>query len=241
MIELHGRLTAIAKDASEMEKAKKLNWTDERGHWRVLKWDPQRQELQVDESKITVSTEDLLKQTVEMRKGVTEEALQRFRSYKKMTDQPVTEWMQFRLEISFRPLWRSSLEYTTDVGRSGGMASLRLSSSARKAPIQRLSRTGETWDVIRGASLSLSAILQLSLHNTSNLCYLNTAVLTLAWATSTHYTPVLMPWQRALGIIKLFRSHNLCNGDCSLGNGLSLADSMTFASSLHICCLGVSF
>ncbi|CAE7684086.1 unnamed protein product [Symbiodinium sp. CCMP2592] len=93
-----------AKDTSEMEKAKKLNWVDERGHWRVLKWDLQRQELQVDESKITVSTEDLLKQTVEMRKGVTEEALHRFRSYKKMTDQPVTEWMQFRMEISLRPL-----------------------------------------------------------------------------------------------------------------------------------------
>ncbi|CAE7346692.1 pol, partial [Symbiodinium sp. CCMP2592] len=85
MIELHGRLTAVAKDTSEMEKARKLNWTDERGHWRVLKW-------------------DLLKQTVELRKGVTEEALHRFRSYKKMTEQPVTEWMQFRLEISLRPL-----------------------------------------------------------------------------------------------------------------------------------------
>ena len=40
MIELHGRLTAVAKSPEEMEKAKKLNWVDERGHWRVLKWNP---------------------------------------------------------------------------------------------------------------------------------------------------------------------------------------------------------
>eukprot|EP00439_Symbiodinium_sp_Y106_P007872 s6542_g1.t1 len=104
MIELHGRLTAVAKAPEEMEKAKKLNWVDERGHWRVLKWNPQKQELQVDESRPTVPTEDLLKQTVELRKGISEEALHRFRSYKKMTDQPTTEWMQFRLEVSLRPL-----------------------------------------------------------------------------------------------------------------------------------------
>ena len=30
MIELHGRLTAVAKAPEEMEKAKKLNWVDER-------------------------------------------------------------------------------------------------------------------------------------------------------------------------------------------------------------------
>ena len=104
MIELHGRLTAVAKAPEEMEKAKKLNWVDERGHWRVLKWNPQKQELQVDEGRPTVPTEDLLKQTAELRKGISEEALHRFRSYKKMTDQPTTEWMQFRLEISLRPL-----------------------------------------------------------------------------------------------------------------------------------------
>ena len=46
----------------------------------------------------------LLRQTVELRKGVTEEALHRLRSYKKLTDQPTTEWMQFRLEVSLRPL-----------------------------------------------------------------------------------------------------------------------------------------
>ena len=100
MIELHGRLTAVAKTLAELEKAQQLNWANERGHWRVLKCDPLKQELH----KITVPTEDLLKQAVELRKGVSEEALHGFRSYKRMTDQPTTDWMQFRLELSLRPL-----------------------------------------------------------------------------------------------------------------------------------------
>ena len=104
LIELHGRWATVAKTPAELEKAKQLNWVDERGHWRVLKWNPLKSELQVDESKPTVPTEDLLKQTVELRKGVTEEALHRFRSYKKMTDNPTAEWIQFRMEISLRPL-----------------------------------------------------------------------------------------------------------------------------------------
>ncbi|CAE7211413.1 unnamed protein product, partial [Symbiodinium sp. CCMP2592] len=87
-----------------MEKAKKLNLADDRGNWRILKWDPVKMELQVDESQSAASTDDLLKQTVEMRKGVCEEALHRFRNYKKMTDQPISEWIQFRMEISLRPL-----------------------------------------------------------------------------------------------------------------------------------------
>ena len=81
MIELHGRLTTVAKTPAELEKAKQLNWVDERGHWRVLKWNPLQKELQVDESKPTVPTEDLLKQTVELRKGISEEAIHRFRNF----------------------------------------------------------------------------------------------------------------------------------------------------------------
>ncbi|CAE7307189.1 unnamed protein product [Symbiodinium sp. CCMP2592] len=104
MIELHGRLAAVAKNPSETEKAKKLNWIDDRGNWRILKWDPAKMELQVDENQPAASTDDLLKQTVEMRKGVSEEALHRFRRYKRMTDQPTSEWIQFRMEISLRPL-----------------------------------------------------------------------------------------------------------------------------------------
>jgi len=104
LIELHGRLATVAKTQAELDKAKQLNWVDERGHWRVLKWNPLKSELQVDDSKTTVPTEDLLRQTVELRKGVTEEALHRFRSHKRMTENPTAEWVQFRMEISLRPL-----------------------------------------------------------------------------------------------------------------------------------------
>ncbi|CAE7215822.1 Pol, partial [Symbiodinium sp. CCMP2456] len=111
LIELHGRLATVAKTQAELDKAKQLNWVDERGHWRVLKWNPLKSELQVDDSKTTVPTEDLLRQTVELRKGVTEEALHRFRSHKRMTENPTAEWVQFRMEISLRrlgdPIWHT--------------------------------------------------------------------------------------------------------------------------------------
>ena len=52
-------VATVAKTPAELGKAKQLNWADERGHWRVLKWNPLQKELQVDESKPTVPTEDI--------------------------------------------------------------------------------------------------------------------------------------------------------------------------------------
>ena len=52
-------VATVAKTPAELGKAKQLNWADERGHWRVLKWNPLQKGLQVDESKPTVPTEDI--------------------------------------------------------------------------------------------------------------------------------------------------------------------------------------
>ena len=62
LISLHEGLTTTAKDKQAMDKAQATGWLDEYKHWRMLKWNPQQQKLEVDVNLRTVSTEDMLGQ-----------------------------------------------------------------------------------------------------------------------------------------------------------------------------------
>ena len=68
-------------------RARKLQWVDENGHWRILKWNPADKQLQVDNSRPSRTTEEILSEAVQLRKAGTEEeeAIHRFRSMRKLT------------------------------------------------------------------------------------------------------------------------------------------------------------
>ena len=96
LISLHQRLSETSQDGAAMDRAAALNWVDEQKHWRHLLWNPGQQGLEIDNSLRPVPTEDLLTQLVQMRKAVTEDALLRFKSVKKLTTEVTAEWIQFK-------------------------------------------------------------------------------------------------------------------------------------------------
>ena len=75
LISLQERLTETAKDAKAMDHAKSLGWLDQDQQWRVLRWNSTQQHLEVEESIKPTSTNDLISQIVQVRKGVTEDSL----------------------------------------------------------------------------------------------------------------------------------------------------------------------
>ena len=109
LISLQERLTETAKDSKAMDHAKGLGWLDQEQQWRVLRWNSQQQHLEVDESLKPTSTSDLIGQIIQVRKGVNEDSLLRFKSLRRLSPDVKADWIQFQLAISLRaeaaPLW----------------------------------------------------------------------------------------------------------------------------------------
>ena len=93
LISLQERLTETAKDAKAMDHAKSLGWLDQDQQWRVLRWNSTQQHLEVEEG---------FSQIVQVRKGVTEDSLLRFKSIRRLSPDVKADWIQFQLAISLR-------------------------------------------------------------------------------------------------------------------------------------------
>ena len=102
LISLQERLTATAKDAKAMEHAQSLGWLDKDQQWKVLRWNSTKQHLEVEETVKPTSTSDLISQIVQVRKGVTEDSLLRFKSIRRLSPDVKADWIQFQLVISLR-------------------------------------------------------------------------------------------------------------------------------------------
>ncbi|CAE7504009.1 unnamed protein product [Symbiodinium sp. KB8] len=109
LISLFERLTATQQDAQAMDHAKSLGWLDNDQSWRVLRWNPAEQSLEVDNSYQPVPTKDLLDQITNVRKAINEDNLLRFKSLRRLSPDVTAEWIQFQVAISLRaeaaPLW----------------------------------------------------------------------------------------------------------------------------------------
>ncbi|CAE7266338.1 unnamed protein product [Symbiodinium microadriaticum] len=109
LMSLQERLTETAKDSKAMDHAKSLGWLDQDQQWRVLRWNPLQQHLEVEESLKPTSTSDLIAQIIQVRKGVTEDSLLRFKSLRRLSPDVKADWIQFQIAISLRaeaaPLW----------------------------------------------------------------------------------------------------------------------------------------
>ena len=127
-----------------------------------------------------MSTEDLLAQLVQMRKAVNEETLLRFKSVRRLTTEVTAEWIQFQICISLRPegapLWSTLNQW---IGQASwhmlGCRLRRGSASLRQSNPANLES-----DV--SVIPSLKALLQLVLHNPTNLCYLHSTIMAVHWA-----------------------------------------------------------
>ena len=111
MITLQERLTETSKSQQAMDHAKSLNWVDQEGCWRILKWNGTKQSLEIDTTIQPTSTENLLTQIVQVRKAITETSLIRFKSIRSLTEGVQTEWVTFQIFVSLRqegsPIWSS--------------------------------------------------------------------------------------------------------------------------------------
>ena len=109
LISLYERLTTTQQDAQAMAHAKSLGWLDEDQSWRILRWNPAQQSLEVDQSCQPVPTKDLLDQITNVRKAINEDSLLRFKSLRRLSSDVTAEWIQFQIAISLRmeaaPLW----------------------------------------------------------------------------------------------------------------------------------------
>ncbi|CAE7211158.1 unnamed protein product, partial [Symbiodinium sp. CCMP2456] len=109
LISLQERLTETAKSQQAMEHARSLGWLDGDQSWKVLKWNPAQQALEVETALRAVPTADLLAQIVQVRKATTEETLLRFKSIRPLSTEVTTDWVQFQIAVSLRmdgaPLW----------------------------------------------------------------------------------------------------------------------------------------
>ncbi|CAE7190771.1 unnamed protein product, partial [Symbiodinium sp. CCMP2456] len=103
LMSLHERLQETAANQEAMKAARDLNWIDSHQQWQVLRWCAETQQLKLVPQAATKSTEDLLRQLVEIRKNVTEETLHHFKSVRKLVPNPTTQWVQFQVEVSLRP------------------------------------------------------------------------------------------------------------------------------------------
>ncbi|CAE7242509.1 Pol, partial [Symbiodinium sp. CCMP2456] len=109
LISLQERLTETAKSQQAMDHARSLGWLDNDQSWKVLKWNPAQQALEVETALRAVPTADLLAQIVQVRKATTEETLLRFKSIRPLSTEVTTDWVQFQIAVSLRmdgaPLW----------------------------------------------------------------------------------------------------------------------------------------
>ena len=111
MITLQERLTETSKNPQAMDHAKSLNWVDTEGCWRILKWNGTKQNLEIDTTVQSTSTENLLSQIVQVRKAINETSPIRFKSIRRLTEGVQTEWVTFQIFVSLRPegspIWSS--------------------------------------------------------------------------------------------------------------------------------------
>ena len=73
------RLSETSKTPVAMEHAKSLGWVDGDQTWKILRWNPTQQHLEVE----PVPTTDLVTQIVPVRKAITEETLLRPKSIRR--------------------------------------------------------------------------------------------------------------------------------------------------------------
>ena len=176
MITLQERLTETSKNPQAMDHAKSLNWVDREGCWRILKWNGTKQNLEIDTTVQPTSTENLLSQIVQVRKAINETSLIRFKSIRRLTEGVQTEWVTFQIFVSLRPegspIWSS---LTSWIGQAAFHAI-----EARPATIRCIG--GQPLGMNTGAIPSLRMLLKVSLHNDTNLCYLNSTALAATWA-----------------------------------------------------------
>ncbi|CAE7266434.1 unnamed protein product [Symbiodinium sp. CCMP2592] len=74
LIELGQRLKATKDQPESMQKAKELGWLTEQGQWKTLVWDPTAQDLREKQGGKLHVTDDLIGQSVELRKLITDAA-----------------------------------------------------------------------------------------------------------------------------------------------------------------------
>ncbi|CAE7741462.1 pol [Symbiodinium sp. CCMP2592] len=104
LIELGQRLKATKDQPESMQKAKELGWLTEQGQWKTLVWDPTAQDLREKQGGKLHVTDDLIGQSVELRKLITDETLFRFQSLRGLSRAPQTAWVQLAIEVSVRDM-----------------------------------------------------------------------------------------------------------------------------------------
>ena len=180
LISLQERLTETAKDAKAMDYAKSLGWLDQDQQWRVLRWNSTQQHLEVEESIKPTSTNDLIGQNVQVRKGVTEDSLLRFKSIRRLSPDVNEGGLD-----SIPACHQSPSGGIPTVGDSEVMdrpilvAHTGVPPEEGQAPI-RLPHGGSL-ELLKGTILSLKSLLKLALSNTSQLCYLNSTAYAATW------------------------------------------------------------
>ncbi|CAE7772472.1 pol [Symbiodinium sp. CCMP2592] len=109
LIELGQRLKATKDQPESMQKAKELGWLTEQGQWKTLVWDPTAQDLREKQGGKLHVTDDLIGQSVELRKLITDETLFRFQSLRGLSRAPQTAWVQLAIEISVRDMGKDAV------------------------------------------------------------------------------------------------------------------------------------
>ena len=160
------RLSETSKTPVAMEHAKSLGWVDGDQTWKILRWNPTQQHLEVE----PVPTTDLVTQIVPVRKAITEETLLRPKSIRRRPQNASSfRWPSL-------PRRSADLGYPPDVDWTIGMAHVGLQAPARPSTVRQ-----PALEPRLSVVPSLKAVLNLSLCNTSNLCYLNSTVLSVTW------------------------------------------------------------
>ncbi|CAE7356293.1 clpC, partial [Symbiodinium sp. CCMP2592] len=103
-IELGQRLKATKDQPESTQKAKELGWLTDQGQWKTLVWDPTAQDLREKQGGKLHMTDELIGQSVELRRIITDETLFRFQSLRGLSRAPQTAWIQLAIEVSVRDM-----------------------------------------------------------------------------------------------------------------------------------------
>ena len=89
--------------ASEKQTVLDMKWLPEMDGWTYMQWNSQKGQLELMEDQPPFPHETLLESLTELRKLGHSDSIKKFASLKGIPQQPQAEWINFQLELGFRP------------------------------------------------------------------------------------------------------------------------------------------
>ena len=121
MLEYKQRLINVRDQPGMLERVAKMGWTTAEGKWTFQRWDPETEELRVDESRQAQSLDEILEQVETCLACNSEPVLHRFHSLRPLVANPETEFVQFVIEVGHRGD-KAQRMYQTLLGMRGSSA-----------------------------------------------------------------------------------------------------------------------